>query len=212
MARKFFRKYLPSADRIKNDRLLKRFGSVLHQPSLWHLNRHSVARGVAVGLFWAWIPLPLQSPFSIACAIKVRGNVPLAYVMTWISNPLTLLPSVYVCYQIGAFVTGREPVGRVVHDIIHQPGWRASRAYVRDNWTIVWPFFPGCIIFGLMCSVVGYLAVHLLWRWNLIRRMNARGIRLKRNALIASKPIGLLGIPFSSRNLQASPKIADGAK
>jgi hypothetical protein len=126
--------------------------------------------------------------------------------MTWISNPLTMLPSVYVCYQIGAFVTGREPVGRVVHDIINQPGWRASLAYVRDHWTLVWPFFPGCLIFSLLCSALGYFCVQLLWRWNLIRRMNARGIRLKRNALIASQKPALPKIVFPSRKLETSSR------
>jgi len=30
------------------------------QPMVWHLNRRSVAGGVAVGLFVSWMPLPMQ--------------------------------------------------------------------------------------------------------------------------------------------------------
>jgi len=187
MARRFFRRFLPTHETMKNDRLLKRFAHLLHQPSLWHLNRHSVARGVGVGMFWAWIPLPIQSPFAIACAMKIRGNVPLAYVCTWISNPLTLVPSVYICYQIGAFFTGQPTVGSVVHDITSQPGWREMLAYMRDHWTVVWPFFPGCVIFSTMWGLGSFFGVHALWRWNLVRRMNRRVERLKHNAIVVTE-------------------------
>ncbi|MGH8744107.1 MAG: DUF2062 domain-containing protein, partial [Burkholderiales bacterium] len=47
---KSFRKYLPSAESIRENRFIGRFSSSYHS-NLWHLNRHSVAGGVAVGLF-----------------------------------------------------------------------------------------------------------------------------------------------------------------
>ena len=35
------------------------FGKLIYNPNLWHFNRHSVAKAFSVGLFFAWIPVPL---------------------------------------------------------------------------------------------------------------------------------------------------------
>ena len=60
MPRKYFRRFLPDHDSIREHRWVARFGPRLQHPNLWHLNRHSVAGGVAVGLFTGLIPGPLQ--------------------------------------------------------------------------------------------------------------------------------------------------------
>ena len=51
MPRKYFRKFLPTHASILEHRWLGRYGAFLTHPNLWHLNRHSVAGGVALGLF-----------------------------------------------------------------------------------------------------------------------------------------------------------------
>ena len=60
MPRKFFKKYLPDHESVRKHRHIARFGGFLRHPNLWHLNRHSVAGGVAVGMFSGLIPGPLQ--------------------------------------------------------------------------------------------------------------------------------------------------------
>ncbi|MGB0733593.1 MAG: DUF2062 domain-containing protein, partial [Pontibacterium sp.] len=59
MPRKFFKKYLPDPSSFKVERF-GWLGKYMADANLWHLNRHSVARAFAVGLFCAFIPFPTQ--------------------------------------------------------------------------------------------------------------------------------------------------------
>ena len=54
---------------------------------LVHWNRGTASRGAAVGMFWAFTPIPFQMfPATLFCLL-VRGNLPLAILCVWISNP-----------------------------------------------------------------------------------------------------------------------------
>src|SRR3954465_2444542 len=110
MARRFLKKYLPQRDRVHKNRLLSMFGHVLLQPNLWHLNRRSVARAALVGLFWTVIPMPVQTIPGTACAIALRANLGLTLVLIWVTNPLTIAPVLYGCYQVGRlFIRNQHP-------------------------------------------------------------------------------------------------------
>ena len=66
----------------------------------------AVRRGLAVGLFWAMIPMPLQmAPATLFCWLA-RGNLPLALVCVWISNPLTYAPIFLLEFQVGQWLIG----------------------------------------------------------------------------------------------------------
>ena len=92
MPRKFLRRFLPAAHQIRREGTLKVFGALLHNPNLWHLNRNSVAGAVSVGLFIAFVPAPGQMVLAAAAAIAVGRNLPIAVLMVWVSNPLTMPP------------------------------------------------------------------------------------------------------------------------
>ena len=90
MPRRFIKRYMPHPERIKASRSLRFLGDLIHDPNLWHLNRHSVSRAMAIGLFWALIPMPLQMLAAAACAIPARANLPIAVGLVWLTNPLTM--------------------------------------------------------------------------------------------------------------------------
>ena len=106
--RKFFKKYLPSHETIRQSRFVGIFGERLHHHNLWHLHRRSVAGGVAVGLFTGLIPgsNPVQFFFAALFAVLFKVNLPVAIITTLYSNPFTILPIYAAAYAIGAFVTG----------------------------------------------------------------------------------------------------------
>src|SRR5438270_11971134 len=94
--------HIPTRDTIHEYRLLRPFASHLRHPSLWRLNRRSVPRGVAVGLFVAVI-IPVMHTFIAALlAIPARANVAVPALLTLVVNPLTI-PFMHVAaYRIGS--------------------------------------------------------------------------------------------------------------
>ena len=61
---------------------LRPFQSSLLHPRLWHLNRHSAAGAVAIGLFCGLIPGPLQMIGAAIGALVFRVNLPLGLLVT----------------------------------------------------------------------------------------------------------------------------------
>ena len=106
MARKLFRKFMPSVDKVREFRALGVFGDALFHPALWHLNRRSAAGGVAVGLFCGLIPGPLQMLGAAIVCLVARVNLPLAIVTTVYTNPFTIVPLYLLAYKIGSFALG----------------------------------------------------------------------------------------------------------
>ncbi|HMO25623.1 MAG TPA: DUF2062 domain-containing protein [Tepidisphaeraceae bacterium] len=189
MARRFFKKFMPAASRIHEDRLLRGLGRLLHSPRLWQLNRDTVARGVGWGLFWAFMPIPGQTVLATLCAIPTRGNVPLAIALTWVSNPLTAVLWIYVAYRIGLFLTGQPALPNMLPDLMAAFSaaggggfWQSMRylgSYVRDNLGILWPFFLGSVVLSVLAGAGGYCFVRAMWRWNVSRRWRTRGHRVR---------------------------------
>ena len=60
---------IPDPQTLRERRLLRMFGARVWHPALWHLNRRSVAGGVAAGLFCGLIPGPLQMPGAAIAAV-----------------------------------------------------------------------------------------------------------------------------------------------
>ena len=83
---------MPDHKKIRDHKHLRIFGKLLHNPSLWHMNRHSVAKAFAVGLFFAWVPVPFQMVLGAGGAILFHANLPLSVVLVWLTNPFTMPP------------------------------------------------------------------------------------------------------------------------
>jgi hypothetical protein len=96
MPRKFFGKYVPSHERVPNDQHIAKFGGFLQHPNLRHLNRHSVAGGVAMGMFSGLVPGPLQMLTAALLAMALRVNLPVALATTLYTNPRPLYARAFV--------------------------------------------------------------------------------------------------------------------
>lgn len=162
----FFKKILPSVSKIKHHPKLKLFGKLLHDPNLWHLNRRSLSGGTAVGLFVAFIPLPLQTLIAAAIAIIFRVNLPLSVSLVFITNPITMPLFFYFAYRIGAFLLGMETISMQV--LLSMEGFLNS---IND---ILLPLSVGCFVVGSITALAGFFLVNLLWRLHIKNRLQKR--------------------------------------
>jgi uncharacterized protein (DUF2062 family) len=170
MPKNFIKKYLPSPEKIKQQKLLKIFGSLLHDGNLWHLNRRSARGAFAVGLFFAWMPIPFQMVVSAAVAIPMRVNLPISVALVWLTNPITMPVLFYIAYLVGSVVL-RTPLEPFAFEASWD--WLAHSIY-----TIGKPFLAGCLLMGICSAIIGYFVID--WLWRLSVRKAQLGKKLKR--------------------------------
>lgn len=160
-----FKKYLPSADTLRSNRLLRPLAPHLDKRALWRISRRGVAGGVAVGLFFGILVPFMQIFLAAAAAVALRVNLPVAALCTLVTNPLTFPPIYYLAYRIGDAVTGR---------MTFLPDAAASLANGgMSGWlpqTLAWvqsfglPLAAGLTILACASAVLGYGLVQLGWR------------------------------------------------
>jgi len=176
MPRKFFKRYMPSVDKVRQVRALHLFGDALFHPALWHLNRRSAAGGVAVGMFCGLIPGPLQMLGAGIAAVLFRVNLPTALLTTLYTNPITIVPLYLVAYKLGSLVLGaaggQPPAPPPDWD------WKAQVASIRalGDWALGLgaPLALGVFLLACLLSAAGYVVVRVLWSIHLRRAWVAR--------------------------------------
>ena len=178
MARRLIRRYLPDLDWIRTHRNLRFLGARLHESNLWHLNRNSVAKAFAIGLFMAFVPMPFQMVPAAILAIYFRANLPISVALVWITNPLTMAPTYYFCYRIGAWLLNTYP----------QPiAFELSLGWFSTELLRIWqPFLLGCLLVATVLALLGYHGMHQLWRWHVVRDWDRRRARRGRPARAGS--------------------------
>lgn len=157
---------LPTREALLANRWIRPFAHRLTHPLLWHMNRRSIARGVALGLFAGFL-IPLgQTPVAAFLAMTVRANVVIAAMATLVTNPVTFPPIYFAAYK-----TGEKLMSGHFGDLDHLgtvSAWLLGLAA---------PTALGLLIFGIVGAAVGYALVQLGWRWRVIRRWRRRTAR-----------------------------------
>jgi uncharacterized protein (DUF2062 family) len=178
MPRKYFRKYLPSHESVRSHRYIGKLGRFLHRhPNLWHLNRASVAGGVAVGLFCGLIPGPLQMLGAALIAIPLGVNLPVALLTTLYTNPFTIVPLYLAAYWIGSRAIGDGGKAIPPPDFSWTEIGESLRALVDWSLALGKPLAFGLVLLALLLAALGWVAVQVAWRaWVVIqwRRRRAR--------------------------------------
>lgn len=181
MPRKLFKKYLPSHESIQENRFIRIFGKFLQHHNLWHLNRHSVAGGVAVGLFAGLIPgsNPIQFFFATMFSVVFKVNLPIAVLMTLYSNPFTIVPIYLTAYAIGEFIigngTGKMP--QVQFSILDKNIVDWIPAMIDLLASLGKPLLTGISVLAILLSIIGYFTVHAVWRLYVIYAWHKRAQR-----------------------------------
>lgn len=180
MPRKYFRKYLPDPDKLRSSRMVAAFGRWLHHPNLWHLNRRSVAGAVAIGLFSGLVPGPLQMLTALLLAIPLKKNIPVALLMTFYTNPFTIVPLYLVAYAYGRFLLPGEHAARVEPFHFDWSNFAESMSEMAA-WMLALgkPLALGLVALALTLALLGYIAVQVAWRAYVVAAWRARARRRK---------------------------------
>ncbi|TMN82976.1 MULTISPECIES: DUF2062 domain-containing protein [unclassified Pseudoalteromonas] len=168
MAKKTIQRFLPDPNKIRHHKSLKIFGKLLQDANLWHLNRRSARGAFAVGLFFAFIPVPFQMVLAAATAIVFRVNLPISATLVWLTNPLTMPPIFYGSYLVGTLVLN-QPEQHFAFEL----NW----AWFEQSIETIGPaFLVGSLVCASIASIVGYFGIDILWRRSIV---NARAARNK---------------------------------
>lgn len=175
--RRLIRRHLPDPSSIRHNRWMRPFAGTLLHPRLWHLNRHSAAGAIAVGLFCGLIPGPFQMPGAALACVLFRVNLPLALVTTLYSNPFTIVPLYLAAFTLGDWLlasggTFTPPPPRGDASL----GEWMSAGF---DWLLALgePLALGLLLLAIGLAAFGYVAVKLAWRMHLMRALARRQAR-----------------------------------
>ncbi len=161
---------MPKREELAESRWLKPFGQRVFYSEYWRFTRRSVPRGVAAGLLIGiFLLIPgLQIIGSTLFCLAIRGNIPLAALMTFLSNPATTPFILTGSYFVGGWF-GLGGTSEL-------PGRSASMS----QW-FTWLFsdaapalVSGLFIISAVSAAIGYFLSIWIWRWRTGRKWRRR--------------------------------------
>lgn len=122
-----------------------------------------IGRGVAIGVFIAFLPLMgLQMLLVLAVSLLLRANKVVGLPIVWISNPFTMGIIYYPGYLLGSVILRYQPVRRIhlegrFGEIAALPWAQRISEYAGMFFEeIMYPTFVGSAIIGLLLAVAAY--------------------------------------------------------
>lgn len=166
MPRKLFKRLLPPKETLARHRHLRMLGDWILDSNLWHLNRDSTSLAMFVGIFCAFLPIPMQMVVAAVGALLFRCNLPLAVALVWITNPVTIPPLFYGAYKLGAVLLNLPP--QTLHPTL------SLEWLTREIATIYKPLLLGSLVCGTVFGAIGFGTVRVIWRIAVVRRWRQR--------------------------------------
>ncbi len=145
---------------------LQFLGTLLHDPNLFHLNRHSVSVAVFIGIVMAFLPTLGQMPLAALLALLLRANLPISVVLCWITNPLTIPPMFYLTYEIGRWILNTPPL-----EFTMVLSWDWFKGEFLQIWK---PLLLGSVLTGIFLGCLGYLTMQAFWYWHVMSHWEKR--------------------------------------
>ena len=170
-----WRKAIPNRDVLATHRWLKPIAHHVLDPKLWRMHHESVARGAALGIFWAFVLPVAQILVAAASCVWFRANIPVAVGMTLITNPFTIGFWLWLAYQAGSLVLDAPPP--LPFKQIGESGGIMN--YLQS---IGAPAILGMGMFAVCGALAAYALVKTAWRLQFLVKHKNRKDRLKKAA------------------------------
>ncbi len=123
-------------------------------PEYLSTNRRMVSKAVLIGLFIAFIPMPMQMLAVVAVMPFTKFNVPIGLAMCWLSNPFTMPPMYYMEYLTGSFFLGTKV----------QPVEMTLEWFSANLGNIFIPLYTGTLFYSVIGSITAYYLVNRFWK------------------------------------------------
>lgn len=162
-------KALPGRETLATHPWLKPVAHRVLDPQLWRLQHEAVARGVAIGIFWAFAIPVAQFIMSTLHSVWWRANIPVAAAMTLVTNPFTIGFWLWLAYRTGSLVLDAAPPVAL----------HSEAGVLAMVGSFGAPALLGMAIFAVGGALAGYLGVKLAWRLqvNVKRRQRLKSCR-----------------------------------
>lgn len=173
--RRVYRDNVPSRESLGQNRFIRPVAHRVLAPELWRFTRRSVPRGVALGLLVGiFIMIPgLQMAGAALLALPVRANVPVAVVMTFLSNPVTTPLILAASIFVGNAMLGRSAdVSQLMALIESGAGLRQWAAWLFSETAPALVF--GLFVISVVTAAIGYLIAAWFWRARIGAKWRAR--------------------------------------
>jgi len=117
------------------------------------------AKGVALGVFSGCFPFfGFQTLLGLFLAKLARGNILLAAVGTWISNPFTYIPLYYFNYKVGSILLNNHSSFIMEKNIEINDLWRQGRMFSLK-------LIIGSSLVGLLLASISGLIVFFMYKF-----------------------------------------------
>ncbi len=134
----------------------------LHNPDLWKWNKRTISKAFAVGLFCAFLPLPLHTLLAAALAVAFSSNILLSIGLVWLNNPLTMAPIYYYIYKLGSYIIGTEI----------DPNFQFTIDYFMGSLTsTITAIWVGGLIISTITAIIGYTAILAIYKYKAYQRV-----------------------------------------
>ncbi|WP_249171900.1 DUF2062 domain-containing protein [Erythrobacter sp. JK5] len=165
------RKYMPSREEMSRNKYLAPIAHRFLSPELWRFTRRSVPRGVALGLFAGFI-IPFGQIFLAAfLALPARANVPIAAMVTFVTNPFTFPFWIVVANQVGETTLN---IDQAVGGIANEELQSGRLTWLVDLFEMAGVTAFGFLVLAIVTSAVGYLVAGGVWRVIVARKRAKR--------------------------------------
>ena len=123
------------------------------------------AKGVAVGVFCGCFPFfGFQTFLGLFLARILKGNLFLAAIGTWISNPFTYVPLYFFNYRVGSFLLRSIPESKFEENLNINELWEQGSVFSLR-------LISGSVLVGLLLASLSGGIVFLLYRRKLKKRV-----------------------------------------